>query len=144
QDPHHLTYAIANEIPINLKEKQELLEIDDIFERNKQLLIKISNEQEDANLEREIGKRVQSSMEKTQKEFFLREQLKAVQEELYDSERNISEIDQLKEKNKAANMPDNVNSVSLKELSLYEKIPQNSSFSSIILTYLDWLTSIPW
>src|SRR5699024_2141587 len=46
QDPHHLTYAIANEIPINLKEKQELLEIDDIFERNKQLLIKISNEQE--------------------------------------------------------------------------------------------------
>src|SRR5699024_8685188 len=67
QDPHHLTYAIDNEIPKNLKEKQELLEIDDIFERNKQLLIKISNEQEVANLEREIGKRVQSSMEKTQK-----------------------------------------------------------------------------
>ena len=144
QDPHHLTYAIANEIPINLKEKQELLEIDDIFERNKQLLIKISNEQEVANLEREIGKRVQSSMEKTQKEFFLREQLKAVQEELDDSEGNKSEIDQLKEKIEAANMPENVNAVALKELSRYEKIPQNSPESSIILNYLDWLTSIPW
>jgi len=144
QDPHHLTYAIANEIPINLKEKQELLEIDDIFERNKQLLIKISNEQEVADLEREIGKRVQSSMEKTQKEFFLREQLKAVQEELDDTEGNKSEIDQLKEKIEAANMPENVNAVALKELSRYEKIPQNSPESSIILNYLDWLTSIPW
>lgn len=144
QDPHHLTYAIANEIPINLKEKQELLEIDDIFERNKRLLIKISNEQEVADLEREIGKRVQSSMEKTQKEFFLREQLKAVQEELDDTEGNKSEIDQLKEKIEAANMPENVNAVALKELSRYEKIPQNSPESSIILNYLDWLTSIPW
>src|SRR5699024_12466304 len=138
------TYAIANEIPTNLKEKQELLEIDDIFERNKRLLIKISNEQEVADLESESGKRVQSSMEKTQKEFFLREQLKAVQEEIDDSEGNKSEIDQLKEKIEAANMPENVNAVALKELSRYEKIPQNSPESSIILNYVDWLTSIPW
>src|SRR5699024_10291860 len=82
--------------------------------------------------------------EKTQKEFFLREQLKAVQEELDDSEGNKSEIDQLKEKIEAANMPENVNAVALKELSRYEKIPQNSPESSIILNYLDWLTSIQW
>src|SRR5699024_11967074 len=114
---HHITYAITKEITINHKEKQELIEIDDIFERNKQILIKISNEQEVANLEREIGKRVQSSMEKTQKEIFLREQLKAVQEELDDSEGNKREIDQLKEKTEAANMPENVNAVAIKELS---------------------------
>src|SRR5690625_5427181 len=71
-------------------------------------------------------------MEKTQKEFFLREQLKAVQEELDDTEGNKSEIDQLKEKIEAANMPENVNAVALKELSRYEKIPQNSPESSII------------
>src|SRR5699024_12491722 len=107
QDPHHLTYAIANEIPINLKEKQELLEIDDIFERNKRLLIKISNEQEVAELEREIGKRVQSSMEKTQKEYILREQLKADQEEIDDTEGKKSERDQLRETIEAGNMPTN-------------------------------------
>src|SRR5699024_2033470 len=107
QDPHHLTYAIANEIPINLKEKQELLEIDDIFERNKQLLIKISNKQEVAKIEREIGKHVQTSMEKTETKIFLHEHIKAVQEELDDSEGNKSEIDQLKEKIEDANMPEN-------------------------------------
>src|SRR5699024_1148557 len=101
-------------------------------------------EQEVADLEREIVKRVQSSMEKTQKEFFLREQSKAVQEELDDTERNKSEIDQLKDKIEDANMHENVNDVALKELSRYEKIPQNSPESSIILNYLDWLTSIPW
>src|SRR5699024_5256605 len=130
--------------PINLKEKQELLEIDDIFERNKKIIKKIKNEKKVAELKKENGKRVQSKMEKTQKEFFLREQLKAVQEELDDTEGNKSEIDQLKEKIEDANMPENVNAVALKELSRYEKIPQNSPESSIILNYLDWLTSIPW
>ena len=144
EDPHKLTYSIANELSIAIKEKQRLLEIDDIFERNKQLIVLISTEQQVVDLEKEIGKRVQASMEKTQKEFFLREQLKAVQEELDDSEGNLSEVDKLKQKIEDAKMPENVNAAALKELSRYEKIPQNSAEGSVILNYLDWLTSIPW
>lgn len=144
KNPHKLTYTIANVLPLSIKDKQSLLETDDIFERNKQLIIKISKEQEVLDIEKEIGKRVQASMEKTQKEFFLREQLKAVQEELDDSEGNKSEVDKLKEKIENAKMPENVNAAALKELSRYEKIPQNSPEGSVILNYLDWLTSIPW
>ncbi|HLR60357.1 MAG TPA: endopeptidase La [Pseudogracilibacillus sp.] len=144
KNPHKLTYTIANLLPLGIKDKQSLLETDDIFERNKQLIIKISKEQEVLDIEKEIGKRVQASMEKTQKEFFLREQLKAVQEELDDSEGNKSEVDKLKEKIENAKMPENVNAAALKELSRYEKIPQNSPEGSVILNYLDWLTSIPW
>lgn len=144
KNPHKLTYTIANLLPLGIKDKQSLLETDDIFERNKQLIIKISKEQEVLDIEKEIGKRVQASMEKTQKEFFLREQLKAVQEELDDSEGNKSEVDKLKEKIENTKMPENVNAAALKELSRYEKIPQNSPEGSVILNYLDWLTSIPW
>src|SRR5699024_8253463 len=144
KNPHKLTYTIANLLPLGIKDKQSLLETDDIFERNKQLIIKISKEQEVLDIEKEIGKRVQATMEKTQKEFFLREQLKAVQEELDDSEGNKSEVDKLKEKIENAKMPENVNAAALKELSRYEKIPQNSPEGSVILNYLDWLTSIPW
>ena len=144
KNPHKLTYTIANLLPLGIKDKQSLLETDDIFERNKQLIIKISKEQEVLDIEKEIGKRVQASMEKTQKEFFLREQLKAVQEELDDSEGNKSEVDKLKEKIENAKMPENVNATALKELSRYERIPQNSPEGSVILNYLDWLTSIPW
>ncbi len=144
EDPHKLTYLIANELSISIKEKQNLLENSDIFDRNGKLIIILSTEQKIVNIEKEIGKRVQASMEKTQKDFFLREQLKAVQEELDDSEGNLSEVDKLKEKIEAAKMPENVNAAALKELSRYEKIPQNSAEGSVILNYIDWLTSIPW
>lgn len=144
EDPHKLTYLIANELSISIKEKQNLLENSDVFDRNRKLIVILSTEQEVVNIEKEIGKRVQASMEKTQKDFFLREQLKAVQEELDDSEGNLSEVDKLKEKIEAAKMPENVNAAALKELSRYEKIPQNSAEGSVILNYIDWLTSIPW
>lgn len=70
ENPHKLIYSIANELSIPIKEKQRLLEIDDVFERNKQLIVLISTEQQVVDLEKEIGKRVQASMEKHKKNSF--------------------------------------------------------------------------
>src|SRR5699024_5917414 len=77
-EPSRLTYMIASHLPIKVKDKQKLLEINNVKERLQHLLTVISNEKKVLNLEQKIGKRVQTSMEQTQKEYYLREQLKAI------------------------------------------------------------------
>lgn len=143
-DPSRLTYMIAAHVPMKMKDRQSLLEIDEIAERMKQLLMILANEKKVLDLEQKIGKRVQSSMERTQKEYYLREQLKAIQKELAEGDGKLSEIDQLREDIKKAKMPERVTKVALEELERYERIPQNSAESSVIRNYLDWLISIPW
>src|SRR5690625_1623442 len=83
-------------------------------------------------------------MEQTQKEYYLREQLKAIQKELGESDGKLSEVDQLREDIAKANMPERVTNVALKELDRFEKIPQTSGESAVIRNYLDWLISLPW
>jgi len=121
-----------------------LMEIDDVEERMLYLLKLIVNEKKVLHLEHKIGKRVQTSMEKTQKEYYLREQLKAIQNELGESEGKLSEVEQLKEKIEERQMPEKINEIALKELERYERIPQSSAESSVIRTYLDWLIDLPW
>src|SRR5699024_11132676 len=77
-----LTFMTASHLPIRIKDKQKVLEIDDVIERMRYLLMVIANEKKVLNLEHKIGKRVQNSMERTQKEYYLREHLKAIQKEL--------------------------------------------------------------
>ncbi|MFP3441006.1 endopeptidase La, partial [Pantoea sp. SIMBA_133] len=83
-------------------------------------------------------------MEKTQKEYYLREQMKAIQKELGEKEGKTGEIATLKEKIEEANMPVNVQEMAYKELDRYEKIPQSSAESSVIRNYIDWLIQVPW
>ncbi|HLS65759.1 MAG TPA: endopeptidase La [Pseudogracilibacillus sp.] len=143
-EPSRLTYIIASHLPIKMKDKQSILEIDHVKERMQHLLTIITNEKKVLDLERKIGERVQSSMEQTQKEYYLREQLKAIQQELGEVDGKYSEVDQLREKIEARNMPTHVTEVALKELGRYERVPQSSSESSVIRNYLDWLISLPW
>src|SRR5690625_245906 len=143
-EPSRLTYIIASQLPIKMKDKQSILEIDHVKERMQHLLTIITNEKKVLDLERKIGERVQSSMEQTQKEYYLREQLKAIQQELGEVDGKYSEVDQLREKIEARNMPTHVTEVALKELGRYERVPQSSSESSVIRNYLDWLISLPW
>src|SRR5699024_428075 len=81
---------------------------------------------------------------KTQKEYYLREQLKANQKELGESDGKSGEVAQLKEKIEEANMPERIIKVAMKELDRYEKVPQSSAESSVIRNYLEWLISLPW
>lgn len=96
------------------------------------------------DLEKKIGQRVKNSMEKTQKEYYLREQLKAIQKELGDKDGKTSEVDQLREKIENSDMPEHILKVALKELGRYEKVPQSSAESSVIRNYLEWLILLPW
>lgn len=143
-DPSRLAYMISAHVPLKIKDKQSLLEINQIKNRLQHLLTLLANEKKVLDLERKIGKRVQSSMERTQKEYYLREQLKAIQKELAEGDGKLSEIDQLRENIMRAKMPEHVTEVALEELERYERVPQNSAESAVIRNYLDWLISIPW
>ncbi|WP_425432224.1 endopeptidase La [Halobacillus massiliensis] len=144
EEPGNLADIITSHLPIKIKDKQKVLETNSVKERLKHLIELISNEREVLQIEKKIGQRVKKSMEKTQKEYYLREQMKAIQSELGDKDGKNGEVSQLKEKIEEANMPERVELVALKELGRYEKVPQSSAESSVIRNYLEWLVSLPW
>ncbi|WP_249870953.1 endopeptidase La [Oceanobacillus saliphilus] len=143
-EPSRLADIIASHLTLKVKDKQEILELSNVTERIKLLLKIISNEKKVLDLEKKIGQRVKTSMEKTQKEYYLREQLKAIQKELGERDGKSSEVDELREKIEKSDMPEHIMEVALKELGRYEKVPQTSAESSVIRNYLDWLIVLPW
>lgn len=144
EEPGRMADIISSHLPIKLKEKQEILETLDVKERMNRLIDTIHNEKEVLNLEKKIGQRVKRSMERTQKEYYLREQMKAIQKELGDKEGKTSEIADLTEKIEKAGMPEHVQLTALKELDRYEKVPTSSAESAVIRNYIDWLLALPW
>lgn len=144
EEPGRMADIIASHLPLKLKEKQEILETINVKARVNRLIEMIHNEKEVLNLEKKIGQRVKKSMERTQKEYYLREQMKAIQKELGDKEGKTGEIAELAEKIENANMTDHVKKAALKELDRYEKVPSTSAESSVIRNYIDWLISLPW
>ncbi|MBS3679428.1 endopeptidase La [Ornithinibacillus massiliensis] len=144
EEPGRLADIITSHLSLKLKDKQELLEMVNTKERLQHLINLISNEKKVLDLEKKIGQRVKSSMEKTQKEYYLREQLKAIQQELGDKDGKSGEVSDLREKIEKSNMPERIMEVALKELGRYEKVPQSSAESSVIRNYLDWLLALPW
>jgi ATP-dependent Lon protease len=144
EEPGRLADIVASHLPLKPKEKQEILETIDVKKRLSRVIEIINNEKEVLNLEKKIGQRVKRSMERTQKEYYLREQMKAIQKELGDKEGKTGEIAQLTEKIESAGMPDHVRETAFKELDRYEKVPASSAESAVIRNYIDWLISIPW
>ncbi|TRZ37389.1 endopeptidase La [Niallia circulans] len=144
EEPGRMADIIASHLPIKLKEKQKILETLDNKQRMNQVIDIIHNEKEVLSLEKKIGQRVKKSMERTQKEYYLREQMKAIQKELGDKDGKSGEISTLAEKIEQAGMPEHVKTTALKELDRYEKIPTTSAESSVIRNYIDWLLALPW
>jgi len=143
-EPGRMADIITSHLPLKLKEKQEVLETLDIKERLNKVISIIHNEKEVLQLEKKIGQRVKRSMERTQKEYYLREQMKAIQKELGDKEGKAGEVTTITERIEQAGMPENVKTVALKELERYEKIPSSSAESAVIRNYIEWLLSLPW
>ncbi len=143
-DLSRLTDVISSHLPLKLSIKQHLLETRNIEERAQQLIELISDEQEVLRLEQKIGRRVKRSIEQTQKEYYLREQMKAIQKELGDRDGKTGEMADLQEKIEQSGMPERMLKVALKELARYERIPQTAAESSVIRNYLDWLVALPW
>ncbi|MED1674140.1 endopeptidase La [Pallidibacillus thermolactis] len=144
EEPSRLADIIASHLPLKLKQKQEVLEAVDIKERLNMIVTILNNEKEVIQLEKKIGQRVKRSMERTQKEYYLREQMKAIQKELGDKEGKTGEVEMLRKKIEKAGMPEHVYNAAIRELDRYEKVPNTSAESSVIRTYLDWLIALPW
>ncbi|OKL38270.1 endopeptidase La [Domibacillus mangrovi] len=144
EEPGRLADIATSHISLKVKEKQEILATFSVKARLERLISLLQNEREVLNLEKKIGQRVKTSMEKTQKEYYLREQMKAIQQELGDKEGKVSEVEELTVRILAAAMPEHVEKAALKELERYEKIPQSAAESAVIRNYVEWLIVLPW
>lgn len=144
EEPGRMADIISSHLPLKQKEKQEILETVDVKERMNRVISIIHNEKEVLSLEKKIGQRVKRSMERTQKEYYLREQMKAIQKELGEKEGKSGEIADLAEKIEQAGMPEHVLQTAYKELDRYEKVPASSAESAVIRNYLEWLLNLPW
>ena len=144
EEPGRLTDVISSHLPLKIAEKQEILSIFNIKKRLDFLIIRLHDEQEVMALEKKINAKVKQAMERTQKEYFLREQMKAIQQELGDRDGKTGEVSDLRQRIQASGMPESTTNVALKELDRYEKLPAASAESGVIRNYVEWLVSIPW
>lgn len=144
EEPGRLADVIASHLPLKMKDKQEILETTNIQERLEILLTILNNEREILELERKIGNRVKKQMERTQKEYYLREQMKAIQKELGDKDGRQGEVDELRAQLENSDAPQRIKDKIEKELARLEKMPSTSAEGSVIRTYIDTLLALPW
>jgi ATP-dependent Lon protease len=137
-----LVSASLPSLPLALK--QELLETAPARERLAKLAAALAKEAEVLQLGSKIQSEVQSEMSKTQREYYLREQLKAIQKELGEGDERTQEIDALREKVEAAGMPDEAKAEALRELDRLAKMPPAAAEYTVARTYIDWLVAMPW
>lgn len=143
-DPSKLVDSIAPHLPIKSEIKQEMLETVDVEERLEKLNVILEKEMEVIDIQRNIRNRVEKEMGDTQREYILREQLKAIQQELGDRDGRTGEIDDLRSRIIEAQMPEEVQERAMKELDRLDKMPYAAPEGTVIRTYLDWLISLPW
>lgn len=141
-NPDKFADFVSSLLPLPLEEKQKLLDTVSPKERLELLLEILTREVEILNLEEELDRRVKEKIEQSQKEYYLREKMKAIQEEL-EGEEDI-EIKELKEKLEKGNYPKEVKEKAEQEISRLEKMSPYSAEATVIRTYLDWLLNLPW
>jgi ATP-dependent Lon protease len=143
-DPLQLAYTISTYIRIDLREAQGILELDSTEAKLRRLMTLLSKEIEVLELGRKIQTEAQTEMEKVQREYYLREQLKAIQRELGESDEQTVEVEEFRKKIAEAGMTDEARKEAERELDRLSKLPTAAAEYGVIRTYLDWLTSIPW
>jgi ATP-dependent Lon protease len=144
EEPRQLVYLVANAIRIDTGAAQEILEIDSVKEKLRRLNSILTRELEVLELGQKIKDQAQSDMEKTQKEYYLRQQLKAIQRELGEEDEQAQEIEELRAKIESAGMSEEAKTEALRELERLSSMPQAAAEYSVIRTYLDWLIELPW
>ena len=144
KEPSKIADAVANQLQISLVEKQKILENLSVQNRLESLLTFIESEIEVLSVEKKIRGRVKNQMEKTQREYYLNEQLKAIQKELGETEDGKDEIQNLEEAIKKAKMTKEAEEKSLAELKKLKSMSPMSAESTVVRNYLDWMVSLPW
>ena len=143
-DPTTLSYLVSSSLRLSVEERQELLEESDLEARLRRLTVLVTRELELLELGAKIQSDVQEDMEQGQREFFLRQQLKAIREELGEGDDEQAEIEELRRQLEEADPPPEIRTAAERELSRLERIPSASAEHAVIRTYLDWLVTIPW
>ncbi len=144
ENPRYLIYLIAANLRIEVAEAQEILTLDNVTDKMRKLITILTREVEVLELGQKIQSEAQSEIEKVQREYFLREQLKAIKKELGEADETTLEVQEYREKIAKSGMPEEAEKEALRELSRLEKMPPQAAEYAVIKTYLDWLTELPW
>ncbi|UCF59991.1 MAG: endopeptidase La [Anaerolineaceae bacterium] len=143
-DPLHVAYTIANYQRMELQEAQEILEEDSAIAKLQRLNTILSREVEVLSLGQQIQQEARTEIEKVQREYFLREQLKAIQRELGEEDEQAAEVEEFRKRMEEANMPEEAEKQARRELDRLARLPTAAAEYGVIRTYLDWLVSVPW
>jgi ATP-dependent Lon protease len=143
-EPGRLADLVASNLRLKISESQQILETINPFERLEKVNEHLSKELEVSTMQAKIQSQAKEEMTKSQREYFLREQLKAIKAELGDIDEKTAEISEFSQKIKAAKMPPDVEKEARKQLERLEQMHTDAAEASIVRTYLDWLVEIPW
>lgn len=144
QDPRYLTYLVAANTQLEIEKGQQVLETDNVREKLQTLVAHLSHEKEVLTLGKKIQSEAREEIDKAQREYYLRQQLKAIQKELGETEEDQSEVDEYTEKIKEAKLPEEAQKEAQRELKRLGSMSPQSAEYSVIKTYLDWLLDLPW
>jgi len=142
--PSRLVDTIAAQLTLSLKEKQALLEIQDVRRRIERLSTLLTGEIEVSGLDKKVRGRVKKQMEKSQREYYLNEQMKAIQKELGDLDEGPTEIEQLQTKVEASGMPNEAREKVAAEIKKLKMMSPMSAEATVVRSYLDWMLNTPW
>ena len=144
EDPHRLADTIASHMTLNLEQKQEILEVSNLNGRLEHLIGLMEAEIDLFQIEQKIRGRVKKQMEKSQREYYLNEQMKAIQKELGDMDEGVSELDQLEKRVSEAGMPSAALQKVRSEMNKLKMMSPMSAEASVLRNYIDWMIGVPW
>ncbi len=142
--PGRLSDNIASQMPLKVEDKQSVLDAFGVAERLARVSELLAREVELLDIETRINARVRKQMEKTQKEYYLREQLKAIQKELGDKDDRTSEVEEFRKKIEELKLPQEAHEKAMREVDRLEKMPPMAAEAVVVRNYLEWITSLPW
>ena len=144
EEPLQTVYTIANFQRIDLVDAQQLLETDSVSEKLRKLVGLLVREVEVLTIGQKIQNEARGEIEKVQRDYFLREQMKAIQKELGERDEQAAEAEEFRKKIEAAKMPEEAEKMARRELERLERLPTAAAEYGVIRTYLDWLVTLPW
>ncbi len=144
EDPERFADTVAAHVSARLVDKQKVLETATVMERIEMLIGLVEGEIDVQQIEKRIRGRVKSQMEKSQREYYLNEQMKAIQKELGDSDEAPNEVEELARKIAAAGMPKVVEAKAKAELNKLKQMSPMSAEATVVRNYIDWLVGVPW
>ncbi len=143
-DAEQLADTMAAHMPLKLAEKQKVLEIENVAQRLEYLMALMEGEIDLLQVEKKIRTRVKKQMEKSQREYYLNEQMKAIQKELGDDEEGSNEVEQIEKQIEDAQMPEEAKEKTLAEVRKLKMMSPMSAEATVVRSYIDWMISVPW